>query len=266
MLTANQDGATGSSPLARGKQRRVDESADWEGLIPARAGKTVFHDALLRSRGAHPRSRGENLHGAHGAPLGGGSSPLARGKQRRVDESADWEGLIPARAGKTKSPAPKTSTPTAHPRSRGENDRLRALGIGVPGSSPLARGKLGALGPLGGVDRLIPARAGKTSQCGPPTSAPKAHPRSRGENQKWGVSRVARLGSSPLARGKPRLSPAGRPGLRLIPARAGKTCGLNRRQTLAQAHPRSRGENIDAGREVCAGGGSSPLARGKRRH
>ena len=52
--------------------------------------------------------------------------------------------------------------------------------------------------------------------------------------------------------------------LRLIPAHAGKTGLRTRRASVAQAHPRSRGENLysPVSQEMCRG--SSPLTRGKR--
>ena len=50
------------------------------GLIPAHAGKTHEVAETDKARGAHPRSRGENIarHNRLGAHLG--SSPLTRGK------------------------------------------------------------------------------------------------------------------------------------------------------------------------------------------
>ena len=54
-------GAGGSSPLARGTLSEMTISTRENGLIPARAGNTVFavsHWLVLR---AHPRSRGEHL-------------------------------------------------------------------------------------------------------------------------------------------------------------------------------------------------------------
>ena len=51
---------------------------------------------------------------------------------------------------------------------------------------------------------------------------------------------------------------------RLIPAHAGKTSRPCRRSRRRRAHPRSRGENLEGGRQVGRGGGSSPLTRGKR--
>ena len=77
-------------------------------------------------------------------------------------------------------------------------------------------------------------------------------------------NRASLLGSSPLTRGKPGgggVTPLPR---RLIPAHAGKTFAATSYTTFSGAHPRSRGENSDAGEGLAAHAGSSPLTRGKR--
>ena len=51
---------TGSSPLTRGKQELLLSLQISGGLIPAHAGKTHAVALSSLSRGAHPRSRGEN--------------------------------------------------------------------------------------------------------------------------------------------------------------------------------------------------------------
>ena len=93
-----------------------------------------------------------------------GSSPLTRGKLDADDERVSVGGLIPAHAGKTNRAEAERVTHRAHPRSRGENDRVRARKFDPVGSSPLTRGKLfdnvGKDVPFG----LIPAHAGKTLQ------------------------------------------------------------------------------------------------------
>ena len=85
----------GSSPLTRGKPKARAVEFSVVRLIPAHAGKTgaalpvpLRNVAHPRSRGenkaldntAHPRSRGENLKDAGRLVIGGGSSPLTRGK------------------------------------------------------------------------------------------------------------------------------------------------------------------------------------------
>ena len=153
------------------------------------------------------------------------------------------QGLIPAHAGKTFDALDDED----------EDD----------GSSPLTRGKQVLFLHAVGRERLIPAHAGKTcTRCGA-RRATRAHPRSRGENQVMVMTRVCRVGSSPLTRGKRPLRDRDRAKGGLIPAHAGKTrrpqgCGRTR-----EAHPRSRGENV---RRLWRRGrrwGSSPLTRGK---
>ena len=73
----------GSSPLTRGKPRRLRRDYRHHGLIPAHAGKTMTAIEARACRGAHPRSRGENADKPSRTNLGGGSSPLTRGKRGR---------------------------------------------------------------------------------------------------------------------------------------------------------------------------------------
>ena len=111
--------------------------------------------------------------------------------------------------------------------------------------------------------RLIPAHAGKTLVFLSVDTACRAHPRSRGENDSSPSSPLAAGGSSPLTRGKPCPASHRGPGLRLIPAHAGKTLAMHMFDTGCAAHPRSRGENgVEAGHEG-EPFGSSPLTRGK---
>ena len=116
--------------------------------------------------------------------------------------SMSTAGLIPAHAGKTRrSGSPRTPV-GAHPRSRGENSNAADRSTPEGGSSPLTRGKPDrrAGGLAGG--RLIPAHAGKTARTSASHAAPRAHPRSRGENLTLEDLVWLRSGSSPLTRGK----------------------------------------------------------------
>ena len=94
-------------------------------------------------------------------------------------------------------------------------------------------------------------------------SQPRAHPRSRGENETFTDAASAQRGSSPLTRGKPRAVVRPSLGLGLIPAHAGKTLPREGPRRQGQAHPRSRGENTRSARLPSTSPGSSPLTRGK---
>ena len=133
--------ALGSSPLTRGKLDELGLVAAHAGLIPAHAGKTVFSFVELQGAWAHPRSRGENTGAGCRGRRGWGSSPLTRGKLPRAGFVLVDNGLIPAHAGKTRSPWTRTTRVRAHPRSRGENPFSTSMAGRGMGSSPLTRGK-----------------------------------------------------------------------------------------------------------------------------
>ena len=71
-----------------------------------------------------------------------GSSPLARGTLEVLFGHKFTPRLIPARAGNTSRPTRSRRWKTAHPRSRGEHQRVTLRAHTRAGSSPLARGTL----------------------------------------------------------------------------------------------------------------------------
>ena len=183
----NRDGAdespeAGSSPLARGLRsgRRWLRSLSW--IIPARAGFTAkqrARDAYKRdhprSRGVyrraprpsrslsdHPRSRGVYASRCPKGRPSTGSSPLARGLLDHVADGRGRVGIIPARAGFTRSSAARKPWMTDHPRSRGVYFARSMPNFAHLGSSPLARGLRRIDWPRRRHQRIIPARAGFT--------------------------------------------------------------------------------------------------------
>ena len=233
----------GSSPLTRGKRPGRTRPAPRRRLIPTHPGKTNPANRPTGEAGAHPHSRGENSNRRYSEKLAPGSSPLTRGKRRRGAPRGRRIGLIPTHAGKTGTGGSKSTSPRAHPHSRGENQHQDQLGHRPHGSSPLTRGKL--LTPRLRIEGsgLIPTHAGKTLGHASVATTQRAHPHSRGENRAGSPSGTRRAahphsrgenvvtqrqdgdltGSSPLTRGKHlqahRIDP--QPGL--IPTHAGKT-------------------------------------------
>ena len=213
----------GSSPRVRGKPRDRAAPVRQDGLIPARAGKTSRWRLIRRARGAHPRACGENTCFATSTCPTSGSSPRVRGKLGHDLLGDKADGLIPARAGKTAHTPVSVYHGWAHPRACGENLVRVCKKQLAAGSSPRVRGKLII------VDRgdhrvgLIPARAGKTIKDVRSEARIPAHPRACGENQRTLRYPRHQAGSSPRVRGKRGMGGASSAGLRLIPARAGKT-------------------------------------------
>ncbi len=73
-------------------------------------------------------------------------------------------------------------------------------------------------------------------------------------------------GSSPLARGTQKDADSESEEKRFIPAGAGNTVLVLQPGSARPVHPRWRGEHITSGLVVSSTAGSSPLARGTRRH
>ena len=130
------------------------------------------------------------------------------------------------------------------------------------GSSPLARGLPARIGRGDHARRIIPARAGFTSENNQPYERTQDHPRSRGVYFSFATILMFVAGSSPLARGLPcSARPAPLTGW-IIPARAGFTNKIDRKNRRNADHPRSRGVYGSGLLAVTAYPGSSPLARG----
>ena len=169
----------GEHASTRGRSSRAHR------FILARAGNTSSRWTIACRFPVHPRSRGE--HGVRRLLREGvaGSSPLARGTRTRRGGRRGLYRFIPARAGNTASRSSMNSTPTVHPRSRGEH-----CGAGCPsaaaGSSPLARGTHARPGGPGLRARFIPARAGNTTSPKAAATCTTVHPRSRGEHDPHG--------------------------------------------------------------------------------
>ena len=93
----------GSSPLARGLPIHMACESAEQGIIPARAGFTAHALAAAGGAGDHPRSRGVYAAIAVTTSMIGGSSPLARGLPTLPKAAYPRLGIIPARAGFTRS-------------------------------------------------------------------------------------------------------------------------------------------------------------------
>ena len=194
-----------------------------------------------------------------------GSSPRGRGKPTLVVMYFTLCGLIPAWAGKTRSPTRQAARSPAHPRVGGENQRRAEEQLALAGSSPRGRGKHSQRDQGRLARRLIPAWAGKTELPPGVEIWESAHPRVGGENLKAPPRPDSIFGSSPRGRGKPDRLQRREQGPGLIPAWAGKTGRACPPRRGCRAHPRVGGENVPHFGDGLLEGGSSPRGRGKRR-
>ena len=79
LMSSSNFATKGSSPHARGAHERPHLIESFVGIIPACAGSTCWRGSARRSRGDHPRMRGEHALDMARALDMGGSSPHARG-------------------------------------------------------------------------------------------------------------------------------------------------------------------------------------------
>ena len=173
---------SGSSPLVRGQRRFYHSTQLYGRIIPARAGPTRCSGPSSRRSADHPRSCGANLFrvSTHLLPIG--SSPLVRGQQPSSRLSTVVSRIIPARAGPTGQSVEIQCDRPDHPRSCGANSRCLMGAFTQDGSSPLVRGQLIIVVPINATQRIIPARAGPTSERTPRLHTAPDHPRSCGAN------------------------------------------------------------------------------------
>ena len=193
--------SAGSSPQARGTRILDGRGLYRQRFIPAGAGNTHTADTGQTLPPVHPRRRGEHACDRGEYRNVGGSSPQARGTPELDGVGRDNDRFIPAGAGNTDKWGYCVTTPSVHPRRRGEHI-CQALDCRDSfGSSPQARGTLTYNGRRAGQLRFIPAGAGNTGLGHSRRPHISVHPRRRGEHRRRLAPRRFVTGSSPQARG-----------------------------------------------------------------
>ena len=159
------------------------------------------------------------LHGG----IGKGSSPHARGPRFHFFPILYARRIIPACAGSTFFSFFFPFQIQDHPRMRGVHSECSERNRKSLGSSPHARGpQAPCLGTLR-YRRIIPACAGSTPFVHLLNEWTRDHPRMRGVHRTTSILKLEELGSSPHARGPPRVAGPGSPEGGIIPACAGST-------------------------------------------
>ena len=115
------------------------------------------------------------------------------------------------------------------------------------------------------IRRIIPARAGQTTDGRTGPKSYSDHPRACGANSAVSDAVVPDFGSSPRVRGKPTIDGKAENSARIIPARAGQTNRPPRIILNSADHPRACGANYLDNPWDMFKIGSSPRVRGKPR-
>ena len=253
----------GSPPRVRGKHVLLPAKMQPARITPARAGKTDRGGGARDRRKDHPRACGENEIPGDKPQRLVGSPPRVRGKLDRNAAQRGIHRITPARAGKTRRSPPCFPGYTDHPRACGENAERAMTGTTDLGSPPRVRGKPGQDRRAAPRDRITPARAGKTFTASTTFFTMEDHPRACGENVESWPDIVLLCGSPPRVRGKRGITAENILGLRITPARAGKTAGSGGNRPRERDHPRACGENSVVALTVMSITGSPPRVRGK---
>ena len=117
------DGAVGSPPHMRGKERQDGGKNEIHGITPAYAGKRARKRNTYPCNRDHPRICGEKQRGTSGRRRDKGSPPHMRGKADTSSHCAIAQRITPAYAGKrVPSTFPRLS-PWDHPRICGEKTK-----------------------------------------------------------------------------------------------------------------------------------------------
>ena len=149
-----------------------------------------------------------------------------------------------------------------HPRIRGEYQNGHTAAEAREGSPPHTRGILSNVLSQKQGTRFTPAYAGNTLCSDDFTYCLQVHPRIRGEYFSRSIQPPAGAGSPPHTRGILTLTRTESTKPRFTPAYAGNTEEPRLSSSLAEVHPRIRGEYAGAETPGRCAGGSPPHTRG----
>ena len=254
----------GSPPLVRERRTNNGKSYWMARITPARAGKTTSRTLKNSCKRDHPRSCGKDDSFEHNLFIKLGSPPLVRERLFLLMPSRRFLRITPARAGKTSYSLVSSHIIRDHPRSCGKDSHVVPV-IHVPGGSPpLVRERRTPGKGTGCIQRITPARAGKTRRCSLCSGMCQDHPRSCGKDSEMAMAGMTLSGSPPLVRERPK-NIRNRPGNGgITPARAGKTGTVRRLPIIKEDHPRSCGKDWVDVTVTLPVSGSPPLVRERR--
>ena len=243
-------GHVGLSPRVRGNPSRAPRAERSRRSIPACAGKARRWNPYARSQGVYPRVCGETAKKATSMGASRGLSPRVRGNPVVSVSGSAGPGSIPACAGKPCYQRAASATTGVYPRVCGETDGKLRETMTSAGLSPRVRGNHRHHGYRGSAPGSIPACAGKPTTSTRWTSPMRVYPRVCGETTCAAACCCRGSGLSPRVRGNRSGLLHRHPGLRSIPACAGKPSERRSRRERRRVYPRVCGETPDRRRRV----------------
>ena len=206
-------------------------------ITPAYAGKSRQGRSAPDRPRDHPRTCGEKYLSAQERRIHKGSPPHVRGKERDPAFNTAQQRITPAYAGKSHFVTSFHLSKRDHPRMCGEKRGRPSTKISSMGSPPHVRGKGLFCRCAAACPGITPACAGKRLHTCGRCGCPRDHPRMCGEKSTVYPTMLQIEGSPPHVRGKEVEHRAGVAVLRITPACAGKSQGLNIFHTKRSSGP-----------------------------
>ncbi len=253
---------TRCSPRTRGWSQPSQPGAHHGQVLPAHAGMVPAPPPALHDVPGAPRARGD---GPHGHPRNGPPrtcSPRTRGWSLPSVPGRLSGQVLPAHAGMVPSDRGNPTRPVSAPRARGDGPQGRATESLSLRCSPRTRGWSPALGPVHGLEHVLPAHAGMVPPWPPRHPARAGAPRARGDGpHRLGMSASADR-CSPRTRGWSRHVPQAAVLAQVLPAHAGMVPRPPSTKPPARCAPRARGDGPTVSSVVSDSTGCSPRTRG----
>ena len=231
----------GRSPRVRGRLFSSAPTNPEIRSIPAGAGETQVHKAVISDVWVDPRGCGGDGRTCDCFHSRQGRSPRVRGRRGRFVGLFPQSWSIPAGAGETTLHIPSGVVQQVDPRGCGGDYAIRVAPVLHPGRSPRVRGRPPALFSINMSKGSIPAGAGETGRIGTGDDDAWVDPRGCGGDRAYQATVLLDEGRSPRVRGR-RTVPYVKYGRAWsIPAGAGETGGGGGAGATDEVDPRGCG-------------------------
>ena len=232
------------------------------GSIPVHTGKPgIIYIYCPRSM-VYPRTHGETLSRDWTVPGYYGLSPYTRGNPVRPQTDHILRGSIPVHTGKPVHKSFEGKAEEVYPRTHGETETIRAVGITEKGLSPYTRGNRADNRPRHLQVGSIPVHTGKPQSQLDLVCVEMVYPRTHGETSRMEMPRIFCQGLSPYTRGNLCVHFFHQVNIWSIPVHTGKPCRRRGHRWGYWVYPRTHGETCETPLRNVKRYGLSPYTRG----